>query len=164
MGAMSYMAKTHLEQQPVSYDGDREARIKATKDHFKHLLLKTTCLCEKRGVVMAIGMKKGIGDVARSAVAGVKGAVQGAKQGIQDARKPESQTMYSTRHGQISSTDPKYPSANKTGMSPSSTPETKYQTRHGQISATDPKYPSDPSKTPTPLKPETTKTNDSSNV
>ena len=67
------------------YDGDREARIKATRDHFKHLLLKTTCLCEKRGVVMAIGMKKGIGDIARSVGAGVKGAVQGAKQGIQDA-------------------------------------------------------------------------------
>ena len=58
MGVMSYMAKTHFGSEPVSYDGDREARIKATRDHFQHLLLKTTCLCEKRGVVMAIGIKK----------------------------------------------------------------------------------------------------------
>jgi hypothetical protein len=77
MGVMSYMAK--------DYDGDREARIKATKDHFKHLLLKTPCVCEQRGVIIAVGMKKGIGDIARSVGAGVKGAVQGAKQGIQDA-------------------------------------------------------------------------------
>ena len=58
MGVMSYMAKTHFGSEPVSYDGDREARIKATKDHFKHLLLKTPCVCEQRGVVIAIGMKK----------------------------------------------------------------------------------------------------------
>jgi len=83
MGAMSYMAKSHLKQQPVSYEGDREARIKATKDHFQHLLLKTPCVCEQRGVIMAIGMQKGIGDIARGVVGGVKGAFQGAKEGIQ---------------------------------------------------------------------------------
>jgi hypothetical protein len=33
-------------------------------------------------------VEKGLGDIARGAVAGVKGAFQGAKQGIQDARKP----------------------------------------------------------------------------
>ena len=96
MGTMSYMAK--------DYDGNREARIKATKDHFKHLLLKTPCVCEQRGVVIAIGMQKGIGDVARSAITKVKGAVQGVQQNRQDAqisRRDPNQTIRDADSAQV---------------------------------------------------------------